>query len=116
MKIVAFGGEAKVVENDKLIFKTHRVGHLHYLTMEGGMPIQEIKKELNVRQKKASRVFFSIWHDRLGHLHEAAIKKIPALAQEEGRLQGECSMCIEGKMKCAKFPVDKGEKVKNVLN
>jgi hypothetical protein len=51
MKIVAFGREAKVVENYKLIFKTHRVDHLHYLAMEGGMPIQEIKKELNVRQK-----------------------------------------------------------------
>jgi hypothetical protein len=41
---VAYGGEAKVMENDKLIFKTHMVGRLHYMATEGGMSIQEIKK------------------------------------------------------------------------
>lgn len=44
-----------------------------------------------------------IWHDRLGHLHEAAIKKIPNISVT-GKFSELCSVCVQGKFVKIVFP------------
>lgn len=111
LKIVAYQGVATIYRSDQSLIKALRVGHLYYVTTVGGMSIQCIKDQFNENQRKASRVSFSLWHDRLGHLQ--AINKIPVI--NAGELPDKCDTCVAGKMVRLKFPKNEGQKAKDLL-
>jgi hypothetical protein len=75
------------------------------------MSIQSIKDQFNENQRKASRVSFSLWHDRLGHLQ--TINTIPVI--NVGKLSDKCDTCVAGKMTRLKLPKNEGEKAKDLL-
>ena len=86
----------------------------------GGVSIKDIEEEYSTKKIKASRVSRSTWHSRLGHPNKRALMKLDVLqelTEKENKGEDEdCIPCIAGKMKRDKFPVDDGEKAKEVLD
>ena len=57
-----------------------------------------------------------MWHQRLGHLHEAAINKIPGLKEVKEDEKEKCTVCIRGKMTRKGFPKQSDRKLEYPLD
>src|SRR5207249_3405255 len=83
--------------------------------------IMEIKEDTIVanQAKKTSEI---LWHRRLGHVHLAALHKIPNLGitqntknDSEDRQTGKCETCMRSKMRKGVFPKNHVRKTTAVL-
>lgn len=104
-KIVSYNGVSEISLDDVVYLKCFRVGTLYYVTTEDGTSISELKQmyEAELVNKKASRVSFVKWHERLGHLNPADMAKIRAIDLKDGTTQEGCGVCCAGKMKRSPF-------------
>jgi hypothetical protein len=105
----------EISDGRKVFLKVVNVGLLHYITTEGGgASISDIKEtQYENAEKKVSRVGFSLWRDRLGHLNEDNLQKMKVI-KIEGKPE-ECETSCKGKMKRSRFPSGEGEKATKVL-
>jgi hypothetical protein len=66
---------------------------------------REDDKDIEVIEAKAYKSTAS-WHERLGHLHGNAMRKIPVSSVKEDSSKSEelCEVCVKGKMTRVPFP------------
>lgn len=63
------------------------------------------EEDIEVIEAKAYRSTVS-WHERLGHLHGNAMRKIPIMSVKENSKKCDemCRVCVKGKMTKVPFP------------
>lgn len=105
-------------DNPKPLLKAHRVGRLYVVTTENGESINYLRGQFKSESTRTvSKVSFKMWHERLGHAHTEAIKKMSIIKENSTDLQltEDCISCIKGKMKKLKFPEEKRLKTSQPL-
>jgi len=116
MKITTVNGRTEISEKGKIFLVAHRGGTLYFITTEGGDTIDSLRQMYAEETRKASLVSTSTWHNRLGHLHETALDKIPPISDRETtKLREPCDICIQAKMKRLPFQRSHGKKPDHLL-
>jgi len=84
------------------------------VTTAHGVTIADLKNEYEtVDSGEILKVTSEMWHNRLGHPHVEAMKKINHL--KEMKKQEDCETCFRGKFKRLKFPHSEDNKTDRVL-
>ena len=85
--------------NGKTIFTADKVGRMYEINFECN-PCDAGDSQEDGAKSLVATGTLNLWHNRLGHVHHAAIKRIPALAGVRGSADaGEvCETCVKGKM------------------
>jgi len=116
MKITTVNGRTEISEKGKIFLVAHRVGTLYFIATEGGDTTDSLRQMYAEETRKASLVSTSTWHNRLGHLHETALDKIPPISDRETtKLREPCDICIQAKMKRLPFQRSHGKKPDHLL-
>lgn len=101
------GKEALCYDGNEVLFKAPMSNGLYVLyAKEATRRVVNIANNagdsVEVRDGTALKSV-SLWHQRLGHLNEASMKKIPALDIDQ-KMHETCEVCIRGKMTKIGFP------------
>jgi len=104
--MITQAGKLTVYDRDDASFLVaHKIGSLYFITTVNGETIQSLTEKFT-SSKSVSKVTYNIWHARLGHAHDKALKKIEIVheAFEDYYSNKDCETCIRGKMKRKPFP------------
>ena len=84
--------EAVGVDNIGVVFKAFQSGGLYHLNSASP------EAAVAVNHANCDGVaLVSVWHERLGHLHEKALRQIPGLEEEKVGSEA-CDICCQGKL------------------
>jgi len=116
MEIIKKNGEVIIRDERTLLFKGYRVGYLYY-TSVGGTTMEALQNEERLHDTQTALwVTREIWHNRLGHLHEETMKKIPLkISPAWEKALADCETCFKGKMKRLPFPKNDHQKAGETL-
>lgn len=101
LSAVFMDNKAVVLQSDELIFKALKKDRVYIVnTIKNISHIFESKSQNGAACKTVSNM---IWHERLGHLHQDAMRKLPVLEmKDEDKLV--CEVCVQGKFSKISFP------------
>lgn len=111
------------------IISAKRINGLYKFSIQQGrsLPPEHSKllhsRQETVRALKADYLPYSLWHKRLGHLHDAGLRMLGegnqccgVLLQKEDNPVSSCVSCLTGKMHKASFPVASSSRAASPLD
>lgn len=111
VQITFFDTHAQGVDDGEIVFKAFESGGLYTIDAEpvefssniAGAVVENIDVKRPYYEASALRAS-TIWHQRLGHLNEETMHRIPVLEGTKCEKLGICSVCLQGKMTRKGFP------------